>query len=382
VSWTAIPGVTSYTLARIVNPTSTRNTTYTTVTGTSVTPPVMPGQTVSYGLAAHTPVAGPWAHEVTIAYPPAGGGEETTTTPPPPPPPPPPPATTKIIGTNDAAGWGPAPAQTILAGHITWNRVEIGSSDNPIAASQQEGFHNLAIVGNTEDNQPLSQIEPNAWAATVVSQLKANPDISIAEAGNEMYLKGSVFNPVQYGKMYLAAVNAMKAAGIHTPLLFNMYGDYERTNGTWSNDREGRGWLADAVNGTPGLAAAILANGLSSHPYGALHENSADAYGVEAIPAQQTVEKTVLGAIPPTYITEFGYDLGRCGQVNGACSQQEQANETRAAYEAFLANPHVAGIWIYQSHDDGTGQFGYMNNDNTTRPTYNVLTTFATTEGQ
>ena len=54
----------------------------------------------------------------------------------------------------------------------------------------------------------------------------------------------------------------------------------------------------------------------------------------------------------------------------------------RAAYTALLADPHVAGIWWYQSHDDSTGHFGYMNNNNTTRPAYKVLAEIATEQGQ
>jgi hypothetical protein len=264
--------------------------------------------------------------------------------------------------------------------------VEIGSEDNPISASQQYGFHNLAIVGNTNDNTPLSQIEPSAWAATVVSELQANPGISIAEAGNEMYLKGAIANPVQYGKMYLAAVNAKNAADIHTPLLFNMFGDYALgswANATgWSDDSNNGGWLRTAVNGVPGLATAILANGLSSHPYGALGENDGDYGGVQAIPAQEAVAHKALGAIPPIYITEFGYNLANCGEPSGACSQEEQATKARAAYRAFLADPHVAGIWWYQMHDDGTGEFGFLNDNDTPRPTYGVLSAFAIEQGQ
>jgi hypothetical protein len=405
VSWTAVPGIASYTLATVRNPATTRETTYSTVTGTSVTPPAIPGQTVAYGLATKTPIEGPWANEVTITYPqatkeePTKTPEETTTTTPTPPPEEPtkttptettptptPPPTGKIIGTNDAAGWGEAFANTILAGHITWNRVEIGSSNNPISASQHYGFHNLAIVGNVDDNEPLSQVEPNTWAATIVSQLQANPDISIAEAGNEMYLKGGTANPVQYGKMYLAATNAMKTAGIHTPLLFNMFGNYARgswANATgWSDDSNNGGWLRDAVNGVPGLTAAILANGLSSHPYGALGENDGDYEGVNSIAAQETVAHTVLGATPPIYITEFGYNLANCGAPSGACSQEEQATKTKAAYKVFLTDPHVAGIWWYQMHDDGTGQFGFLNENDTPRPTYQTLSTIATEQGQ
>lgn len=324
--------------------------------------------------------------------PPSSPLTPTPTSPAPVPTPPAPTPTTaasvpadKIIGSNDAAGWGPAAAKTILAGHITWNRVEIGSEDNTLSASLSDGFHALAIVGNVNDNTPLSQIEPNSWAATVVSQLQANPGIAIAEAGNEMFFKGDAANPVQYGRMYLAAVNAMKAAGIHTPLLFDMFGDYpvgSLSSSTWSRDSSGGGWLRDAVTGVPGLASAILANGLSTHPYGALGEDSTDSWGVNAVAAQEAVAQTVLGATPPFYITEFGYDLGSCGETDGACSQQEQADKMRSAYAVFLSDPHVAGIWCYQSHDDPTGQWGYMNNDNTIRPAFEVISSIATAQGQ
>jgi hypothetical protein len=297
------------------------------------------------------------------------------------------PATGKIIGTNDGAGWGPTAAQTILGGHITWNRVEIGMESNTPAASLEDGFRNLAIVGNIEDGTPLSQFSPSDWAHTVVSQLQSNPGISIAEAGNEMYLKGNVANPTQYGQMYLDAVNAMKAAGIHTPLLFNMVGDYP-TTGTWSSstgysrDSQGGGWLHDAVASVPGLGAAILANGLSTHPYGALGENSDDTNGVNAVAAQEAIAQRVLGAVPPFYITEFGYSLSNCGESDGACSEEEQATKMRAAYKVLLADPHVEGIWWYQSHDDSSGHFGYMNSNNTTRPSFETLSSIAVEEGQ
>ncbi len=384
ISWTAAPGAVSYELATVLNAATTRETTYQVVKGTSIAPPAAPGQIVSYGLAVNTPTGqGPWAHEVSIAYPQAPGSEPPASEPPASEPPP---VSGKIIGTNDGAGWGPAAAQTILAGNITWNRVEVGAESNTLAASLTDGFHVLAIVGNTNDNTPLSQEEPNSWGATVVSQLKANPGITIAEAGNEMFLKGGIANPIQYGRMYLAAVNAMKAAGIHTPLLFDMFGDYPQGSWSsptsWSRDSTGGGWLRDAVTNVPGLAAAILANGLGTHPYGALGENSKDSYGVNAVAAEEAIAHTVLGATPTFYITEFGYDLGRCGEIDGACSQQEQATKMRAAYKVFLTDPHVAGIFAYQSHDDGTGQWGYMNNDNSTRPTFTVLSEIATEQGQ
>lgn len=401
IYWTAVPGVTQYTFATILHPATTRETTYTVVTGTSYTPPAVPGQTVNYGLAASVPGVAPWAQEVSIAYPASTSTEpgsttetktpETSTTETPstsetPATVEPSPAPGKIIGTNDGAGWGAGPAKTITEGHITWNRVEIGTQSNTVPGSLEDGFKVLAIAGNIGDGTPLSQVEPAKWATQVVSQLQSNPGVLIAEAGNEMYYKGGIANPVRYGEMYLAAVNAMKAAGVKMRLLFNMWGDYPTGSWSspsgWSQDANGGGWLRDAVKAVPGLAAAILANGLSTHPYGALGENHADEEGVAAVAAQESVARSVLGSVPPFYITEFGYDMSRCGASDGACSQSEQASKMKAAYEVFLADPHVQGIWWYQSHDDGTGQFGYMNNDNTTRPSFGVLSSIAQAQGQ
>jgi hypothetical protein len=375
LTWNSVAGISTYVL---VSSAPGRADQYSVVSGTSTTPPVAPGATVHYSV--RTAIDGSaWSPEVEISYPVAAPVPTSATLPPAPVP------AHKIIGTNDAAGWGSAPAKTILAGHITWNRVEIGSEDNTLAASTSDGFHSLAIVGNVSDSTPLSAIDPGSWAATVVSQIQANPGIAIAEAGNEMFYKGNAANPVQYGRMYLAAIDAMQAAGVHTPLLFNMFGDYpvgSLSSSTWSRDSAGGGWLHDAVAGVPGLASAILANGLSTHPYGALGENSTDSWGVNAVAAQEAVAQKALGATPPFYITEFGYNLGKCGETDGACSQQEQAGKMRSAYAAFLGDPHVAGIWCYQSHDDPTGQWGYMNNDNTVRPTFEVISSVAIEQGQ
>jgi hypothetical protein len=113
-----------------------------------------------------------------------------------------------------------------------------------------------------------------------------------------------------------------------------------------------------------------------------LAESYADEEGVAAVAAQEAVAQKVLGSIPPFYVTEFGYALDKCGAPEGACSQAEQASKAKSAYEALLADPHVKGIWWYQSHDDGTGAWGYMNEDNTTRPSFSVLSALAKAQGQ
>jgi hypothetical protein len=288
-----------------------------------------------------------------------------------------------FIGTNDAAGWGPAPAEKIRKAHIAWARVNIFDGSTPeLAGALKAHFLVLGIVGNTLDSTPIAGIVPSAWAERVLNAIRNHPGITIAEGSNEVYLKGGRPEPVQYGLMYLAAVNLLHTAGVHVPLLFNMRGDYQRPNGEWSLDSAGGGWLRDAVNGVPGLAAAIRANGIAIHPYGALTENSHDTYGVRAAAADEGVAKRVLGTVPKFYITEFGYALGACGATAGACTLKEQASKLKAAYKAFIADPHVEGIWWYQSHDDSTGRWGFMNNDNTTRPAFGALSTIAGLRGK
>jgi hypothetical protein len=291
-----------------------------------------------------------------------------------------------IIGTNDGTGWGAKAARKILAGHITWNRVAVDEGGNLVAESRTLGFKVLGVVGNVLDEMPLSRVEPKSWGAEVVSELQTNRGISIAEAGNESYFKDQLANPVQYGRMYLDAVEDMKAAHIQIPLLFNMTGDiplhtWAHPDG-WSEDAKGGGWLREAVQGVPGLARAILANGISIHPYGALGENTHDDWGISAAAADEAVAKTVLGAIPPFYVTEIGYAIGRCGISAGACSTREQASKLQAAYEVFLADPDIAGIWWYQSHDDPTGNYGFMSAQNVPRLSFKVLAGLAAAVGQ
>jgi hypothetical protein len=289
-----------------------------------------------------------------------------------------------IIGTNDAAGWGPSPARAIRRGHITWDRVDLEGPYNALPVSLRDGFKVLAIVGNVE--VPLSEVNPSEWGANVAYELEATKGISIAEAGNESYLKGGVANPVQYGRMYMAAIEAMHAVGIHTRLLFNMTGDIPLYTwaypGSWSEDANGGGWLREAVTAVPGLASAILANGISVHPYGALGEDKHDDWGTASVAADEAVADAVLGAIPAVYVTEFGYSLNYCASNNGACSSSEQASKLLAAYKVFLADPHVEGIWWYQSHDDSTGHFGFMTEKSRPRPAFRVLAAIGEAVGQ
>jgi hypothetical protein len=314
-----------------------------------------------------------------------------------------------IIGTNDGDGWGPAGVNpvsaTLIDGGIDWDRGSLSVDAaiyTPGTSTTPAGFHVIGLVGNLDDSALLSSMTPAAWAAWVVAQLQANPGIELAEAGNEMYYKGGVYNPQQYGAMYLAGLKAIRAACISTPLLFNMFGDYlPAGSSSWSQDANGGGWLRAAIAANPGLAEAIVANGISAHPYGPLYYiPGGDSSGVPVIASWETLMQSVLGSIPPIYITEFGYDIdpvGSCTQdggigginpndLSGVCSQEAQADSMRVAYTVWRADPHVQGIWWYQTEDTpgsggDTGDWGVINRDGTTRPSFTVLSAFAKDAG-
>jgi hypothetical protein len=380
VTWAAIPGITQYVVAVVRHPTTTRETNYSTITGTSYTPTDdFPGEHVNYGVRAYTTASDP--------NPPWAAVEQTLNWP--------------IIGLNAANGWGSTAAATVHAGHVTWDRIDLGTAtaaNSAVSGAVTNGFKVLGIVGNTPDGTLLSAASTTTYASTVVSQLQNNPGISLAEGGNEMYYKGGVADPVKYGQLYLAAVNALATAGIHTKLLFNMFGDfYCQTTGVvscpsngWSQDSGGRGWLHDAVAGVPGLAAAISANGVTTHPYGAVGANSADESGTAAVAAQESVASTVLGSVPDFYVTEMGYNLDLCGNDQGACSQADQSSELSSAMSVFLGDDHVEGVWWFQAWDYGTGNsWGIFNTPDqagnaagSARPAFTALSGLATTYGQ
>jgi hypothetical protein len=92
LTWTAYPGASSYVVAQVHNPTTTRNTDYTWphVTGTTCTPGsstcVLPlpssGETVNYGIipldSTGNPVSGStWAKEITVTWPTATTSDTT-----------------------------------------------------------------------------------------------------------------------------------------------------------------------------------------------------------------------------------------------------------------------------------------------------------------
>jgi hypothetical protein len=337
VSWTAIPGVASYTFATVRNPDSTRNTTYRTVTGTSYTPPVASGQTVNYGLAARTPVGGPWAREVSIAYP--------TQTPPPPPPSEEPPRTPSgSFGLPFARGvvanlqgWGvtnlPLLATEMKSLGANWEREDLSWDsveaqkgvfnwtrfDQTVAAAKAHGITILPIVGYAPSW--TSPTDAGAYAEFVKAAVArygpgTQANLQWWELWNEPYFayawSGHTPEPEAYARDVLAAAQAAKSVAPSVKLL--VAADYQgqpQVGGTTSSQTS---WIDDMFTAAPTLGKWI--DGVSVHPYGGdpatpLKETGGyrDTNGVWGFQRIDTIRSEFLahGVDVPFWITEEGW---------------------------------------------------------------------------
>ena len=283
----------------------------------------------------------------------------------------------------------PNPVSIFINAGLKWDRYEgfsMPSTSQPYyspADDQALGLSDLGII-DTDNNTLLSTVNPTTYANYGVSIIKANPGVKIWEVLNEAYYKGGVADPISYGKLYLALYNKVTASnsGITgVTLLFNMWGDYQLSSGSWSDAGFGGGWLHDAVAANPGLAAAIASEATSTHPYGPIVDPSPQyESGPYAVKYQQQNEQAYLGTVPPAYITEYGIDInGLSAPDCPGNALGEQAYQLTEAYNIFLNSSitkNVKGIIWYQAFSDSNSSpnNGIVdNNGNTPRPALQAL---------
>jgi hypothetical protein len=284
-----------------------------------------------------------------------------------------------IIGVNNISGWGPEQGAKMLATGITSERLEYGDFTT-IQQSLTNGFRNdTVIVGNTPDGSRLSTINTSSWVSSTLAAVKeeAANGVTLLEVGNEMYLKGGQAEPVKYAEMYMALADAVDAANVKgVKLLFNSFGDYQRTDGTFSNVPEGGGWLADALRAQPRLKTRVDA--FSAHPYGLARENNENTndWGPGALEAEHRQAVELGFSHTDYYATEFGVQLD-AGGVTGSNSEAEQAERIKAVFEELIATGYVKGIWYYGPHDNETGKWGLVTDPWTPRKSLAVVASFA-----
>ncbi len=345
LTWNATPGVSSYVYVRKITGQTDQ---YTTVTGTSVTPPAVPGQTARYSV--RTNVSGSaWAKEVSITY-------STTTTPPPPPPP-----SGFVMGVTTGTSFDyELPFVTSLGAHTARLLYNIGTTASSMApvidAYARAGVrpllaaHFYGRLPTTAESQNVATwakaYGPGGtfWAGktypanTAVTRIEFGHETSYSYQWSDNSLSTYAARAQTYALRFKDAQIAVKAANPNVGVL--AIGD---------NAVNQNAWVVNMFKAVPDLGTR--AAGWTIHPYGPNWKTRIDS----------TISSTKAAGSPdlPIWVTEWGLttDNGRCLSDNygyGKCLTYAQAATTlHTALTGMLSTygSRLGAFFLYQAHD-------------------------------
>jgi hypothetical protein len=316
--WNAVTGVSTYVLATIVPGSAT---VYSEVSGTTFTPPAVPGVTVKYGL--RTAVEGSlWAPEVSIAYTattaPVAPPAETPAAPPSSP-------SSMWVGLN-AGGWGSS------------QYADVASVVNTVRTSEANisGWTKVGVRVIYDDSGPynaggVKAINVASWVATAVAYVKTNPQVAAIEVLNEA--SGSWFwgsnaaspeEAVAYDKLLEAVHNAfVKEFGSARPLILASYGGPSEAP-VWGE----RLWAANPNIGN-------FCDGVVVHPYPSNGKGEGDRKQIEEAHAKTG---------KPVYATEVGWSTS-------IVSEAEQAQDITNFINWAKSTGYVADVDVFSYRD-------------------------------
>jgi hypothetical protein len=349
VSWTAIPGVSSYVFVRKV---PNQTPLYSIVNGTSAIPPVVSGATVNYGV--RTNISGStWAREVAITYP-------ASTSPSPSPSP------TPVDGTfrmGAVAGSAHQYELSFLRSlGVRTARIEfgVGTSASSLAsdvdAYARAGIRPLLLAtfyGRTPSTAEAQNLA--SWAKAYGpggtfwqgKSYPANTAVTQIEFGNETSYSyqfsdnssGTYAARAQtYAQRARDAVSAIRAANPNVGLL--VQGD---------NAQQQTAWVQNMFRAVPNLGD--LAAGWTIHPYGPSWATRIDS----TINSTRTAGSRDL----PIWVTEWGLssDNGRCLSDNYGFNRCMSYGEAATTLHSVLSGmksrygSRLDGFYLYQAHD-------------------------------
>ena len=380
VAWNAIPGVSSYVFVRKVPDEAPR---YSIISGTTATPPVVPGTTVTYGV--RTNVSGSlWAREVTITY---------SGTPTPPPPPPPPPTPQPIDGTFRMGVVGGS-AHTYelsflkaLGARTARLEFGVGASASNLASTidayARAGIRPLLLAGFRGRLPTLTEAQNvGRWAAMYGpggtfwqgKTYPANTAVTKIEFGNEtsysyQFADNSLSTYAARAQTYALrardAANAIRAANPNVGLLAQ--GD---------NAVNGTAWVTNVMRAAPTLDDLIA--GWTIHPYGPNWAARMDS----TINSARSAGARDL----PLWVTEWGLanDNGRCLDDNYGWNKCMTYGAAASTLHSVLSGMHtrygarLGAFFLYQAHDQyasgaSTGReryFGALQSNGTAKGAY------------
>jgi hypothetical protein len=375
VSWTPISGVSSYVFVRKV-PNQTPQ--YSIVNATSVTPPVVSGQTVNYGV--RTNVTGSyWAKEVSITYP-----SSTTTTSS---------TSTAIDGPFQMGAVAGSAHQyelsflRALGVHTARIEFGIGTPASNLAADidayARAGIRPLLLAtfwGRTPTTAEAQNLASWAkaygpggtfWAGktypsnTAVTRIEFGNETSYAYQFSDNSSGAFAARAQSYAQRARDAVTAIRAANPNVGLLVQA-----------DNAQQGTSWVQNMFRAVPDLGS--YAAGWTLHPYGPNWATRIDS----------TVNSTATAGSParPIWVTEWGLssDNGRCLSDNYGWSKCMTYAEAATTLHSVLGGmltrygSRLGAFFLYQAHDQyatgsSTGReayFGALQSNGTAKGIY------------
>jgi hypothetical protein len=359
ISWNQVGGVNTYVFVTKVPGQTDR---YSEVSGTSTTPPTVPGATAHYSV--RTAVEGSaWAAEVAISYP--ATSTPTVVTPPPVTPTPveTPATSLKMTVGLDIGGWAWASAINDEAGAVRYVRSSYQhfNTDSQMELLAKAGVTLMPLFGeggtiagydnSTFINEIVTWFKRYGhggtfWAGKPVD-LGATTAELINEPGNP-YFYPDYNNYQLYANLTKAVHNALEAnftAEVRPKLLVSYDGGF---NG--------------APYGRAIFAAGAVADGVTVHPYGG-HGSESALGGRERV--IQAHGETGL----PVYVTEVGWPTALGQPATGDSlqwSEQQQAENTTGFIDWAKSLGYVADVTYFNYADYGTNNwYGIVNSSGT-----------------
>jgi hypothetical protein len=265
------------------------------------------------------------------------------------------------------SGWRLGPKLRRIG--VTWDRINVGddSDISDVRYALRQGVKAVVLYdpgfGGRSPAQCAAQVKALARKILPLG-------LSEIEFGNEAYYQEQ---PAAYAAQYAAAHAALGGMGV--TLIANSAGDYQRPDGSWSQDARGGGWIHDFIHALPARGAEIDA--FSIHPYGPMNQlTDGEDSGWLELPRYHNLAVANHVNVP-WYVTEVGHCLGGPGCITplGPVNQQTQAADiTKYLNDTISKYSYVAFLDIFAIKDNATGRFGLLlSPNNAPRASYRAL---------
>jgi len=337
LTWAAMTGVRTYILETNAPGQVSQ---YSVVSGTSTTPPAVPGATVHYTI--RTAVDGStWSPEVSISYPAATPIQPTPGT-----------ASRQSPLTGpmwvgvDAGAW-PSSVAGDVAGAVGYVRLD---SPGSIAGWTAAGLKVIDCRSGPYSEGGVSAINASQWAQEAVAWYDANPEAVAIEVLNEPGNSGfwgpnagDQENATAYAHLLKVVHEAFVANG-RSPVILASYDGGEGPT-TWGEE---------VFRADPNVGSYI--GGITMHSYGGTENRAASALGtryhIEAAHAQHPDI--------PIYVTEVGWPTA-VGQPPTGDSLQWTEAEQAANITGFIdwakGTGYIADVTIFNYRDYGSNDW-------------------------